>query len=139
MDISQILIREDFRIDLFCKKVCRGFSLSKEMKQRAIKIFTLNKMSVFLCSNEDLFLFKTLTEREGDLEDCISLAKKGLQWENILNELKVQINESKRPVWLTLVGERLDILEERGLVIPFMNELNEMREKYFEDFEKRMT
>lgn len=108
------------------------------MKERAKTILQLPKLTISLCSNEDIFLFKTLTEREGDLEDCISLAQKGLRWENILKELKVQISESKRPVWLTLVGERLDILEERGLVIPFMKELNEMREKYFEDFEKRM-
>jgi hypothetical protein len=35
------------------------------------------------------------------------------------------------------VGERFDILEDRGMVIPIMDELNTLRNKFFDDFEKR--
>ena len=137
MELNQIFVREDFRIDLFKKTVFKGFSLSDAMKKRAKKILELGYLTVSLCSNEDVFLFKTFTEREGDLEDCIALAKKGIYWNVILDELRSQIKLSGNKIWITWVGERFDILEERGLVIPIMNELNILRKNYFENYGKR--
>ena len=136
MELNQIFVREDFRIDLFKKTVFKGFSLSNTMK-RTQKILELGYLTVSLCSNEDVFLFKTFTEREGDLEDCIALAKKGIYWNVILDELRSQIKLSGNKIWITWVGERFDILEERGLVIPIMNELNILRKNYFENYGKR--
>jgi len=138
MNLSQIFQREDFRIDLFEKEVCKKFSLSKEMIKRAEKAIELNQVTVFLCSNEDILLFKTMTERPGDIDDCISIAtKQNLNWNIILDELKRQIKQSKQDVWITWVGERLDLLAERGIDIPIMNKLDKLREKFFSDFEKR--
>lgn len=131
VDLNQIFTKNGFRIDLFQRTVCKGFKLSDEMKRRSEKITTLKNLAVFLCSNEDVFLFKTFTEREGDLSDCLALAELGLDWKAILEELKSQINSSGNKIWVTLVGERLDILEERGLFIPIMGEVNKLREEYF--------
>ena len=136
MELNNILVREDFRIDLFNRVVCEGFSLSEEMAERAKKVLQLDKLTLHLCSNEDIFLFKTLTEREGDLEDCIALAQREINWEVILKELKNQ-TKTGRKVWITLVGERLDILQERGLIIQIMKAIDELREKYFNELEKK--
>lgn len=136
MNINQIFIREDFRIDLFYKTVCKGFSISKTMIKRANTVFELKNLKVFFCSNEDVFLFKTMTQREGDLEDCISLAQRGLDWKVILTELKNQIRTSGNDIWVTWVGERLDLLEERGLNIPIMKEINKMTDDHFRMYEK---
>jgi len=87
-NISQVLEREDFRIDLFQKTVCGKFSVTNSMAKRARVYLMLDRLAVYLCSNEDVFLFKTMTERGGDIEDCISLAKRGAEWEVILDELK---------------------------------------------------
>ncbi len=138
MCLSQIFIREDFRIDLFHRTVCKGFVLSPAMQRRADKIIELKHLTVSLCSEEDVFVFKTFTEREGDLEDCIALAKKGLRWEVILEEIKNQVKISGHDVWITWIGERLDILEERGLNIPVMKQMNELREEFFIEYEKRL-
>lgn len=138
MDINQILIRDDFRIDLFCKTVCRGLSLSNNIMKRAEKVLEYDKLIISFCSNEDVFLFKTMTEREGDLEDCIGLAQRGLNWNILLNELKYQVKAVKKPVWITWVGERLDILEDKGLLIPIMPEINKLRDEYIKDFEKQI-
>ncbi|MEK6886209.1 MAG: DUF6036 family nucleotidyltransferase [Nanoarchaeota archaeon] len=138
LDISNILVREDFRIDLFHRTVCKGFSLSETMMKRAEKVVTLSNITIFLCSNEDVFLFKTLTERDGDLEDCIALSKKGLDWDAILNELKHQIKLSGNEVWITYVGERLDILAERELQIPIMNDIDILRTAYYDELEKKL-
>ncbi len=131
MDINQIFQNGDFRIDLFYKEVCGEFSLTKEMVKRANTILNLEKLNIAHCSNEDIFLFKTMTEREGDLEDCIRLGIPGINWEIIIKELQNQIKKSNQDVWITWVGERLDLLEDKGLVIPIMNQFNKLRNQYF--------
>lgn len=137
MNISQIFNREDFRVDLFYRIVCNGFALSEHMQKRAQKVAARKRLSVSLCSYEDVFLFKTFTEREGDLTDCIALAKRGLNWNSILEEIHNQIKISGRNVWITWIGERFDILVERGLEIPIMHEMDRLREEYFNELEKR--
>lgn len=136
MNLNQVFQREDFRIDIFQKEVCGKFFLSLEMMQRAKTVIDLNHIKVVLSSNEDVFLFKTMTEREGDLEDCVSLAQTGIEWDIIFSELKSQIKESKQNIWITWVGERLDLLEERGLTIPIMTEINKLRDPFFGEWEK---
>ena len=139
MNLSQIFQRGEFRIDLFEKEVCGKFSLSKSMMKRGEKVMKFKNLHVFLCSNEDIFLFKTMTERDGDLLDCISIATtQSPDWNSILDELKHQIKETKQDIWITWVGERLDILKERGLDIPILKEVDILREKFFEDFEKKI-
>lgn len=138
LNLSQIFVRDDFRIDLFHKTICKGFSLSPGMIERSTMVLSFNNLTVSLCSKEDVFLLKTLTEREGDLDDCIALATKGLNWGIILAELKDQIQSSGNKVWITYVGERLDLLQERGLDIPIMQEVDQLRLEFYEDLEKRL-
>lgn len=139
MNLSQIFVREDFRIDLFEKKVCKGFSLTNEMLNRAERIMNLKNLKIAICSNEDILLFKTMTEREGDLTDCIAIAmQKNPDWKIMLEELKNQINNTDQDVWITWVGERLDILEEKGLDIPIMKEINKLRDEYFDKLELKL-
>ncbi|MFH1174156.1 MAG: DUF6036 family nucleotidyltransferase [archaeon] len=67
LNLSQLFQRDDFRIDLFEKEVCGKFSLTDTMTKRAEKIIELSHLKILLCSNEDILLFKTMTEREGDI------------------------------------------------------------------------
>lgn len=137
VDLSQIFIRDDLRIDVFHKIVCKGFLLSDPVMKRAEKIMELENLSLFLCFPEDVFIFKTFTERDGDIEDCLRITdQKKLDWNAILEEINTQIQTSGNKVWITWIGERLDILEERGLNIPIMKDVDALREKFFADFEK---
>lgn len=136
-NLSQIFTRDDFRIDLFNKKVCRGFSLSSSMAKRALKEVSLRNVELNLCSLGDIFLFKTMTEREGDLSDCIALARMGLDWNAMLAELKHQV--SGNDIWISWVAERLELLQERGLIIPIMAEIAEMVEKYYLHLEQKQS
>lgn len=125
VNISQILIRDDFRIDLFHKTICKGFQLSSAMMKRAEKVAEMKNLSVFICAPEDVSLLKTFTERDGDIEDCLKIAsRKNLNWAAMLKEIRSQIKTSGSEIWITWIGERLDILEERGLEIPIMKEIN---------------
>jgi len=77
-----------------------------------------------------------MTERPGDLEDCIELVKKGLDWNAIKNELFDQINNTGQDVWITWIGERLDELIKKGLTIPIIKDINELRDDFFIRFGK---
>lgn len=134
--LNSILQKMDFRIDLFHRVVCKGFSLSKNMKKRAERIFEKGLLSVSVCSGEDVFLFKSFTEREGDIDDCIALARAGLDWDAILTEVKNQIRHSGKEIWITWIAERLDILEERGIAIPIMKSIDVLRKDYLHKLEK---
>ena len=106
------------------------------MRKRAKKLLTLPHLDLYLCSNEDIFVFKTFTEREGDLKDCIALAEKGLDWDSIIGEIQAQIHHGGEDVWITWIGERLDILMEKGLNIPIMDKIDKLRDTYFEELER---
>jgi len=137
MNLIYLLKREDFQIDLFLTKVCSKFCLSDGMIKRAKKIIDLKNISLFNCSNEDIFMFKTMTDRQGDLEDCIALARTGLNWQIIKEEIVNQIKTSGKDIWSTWIGERLDLLVERGLNIPIMKDINKLGEDYYNSIDKK--
>ena len=135
MELNKIMVRDDYRIDAFLEKVCKKFSLSNEMIKRSGEILNLKNISINKCSNEDIFLFKSMTERPGDLEDCIELIKKGLNWNEIKDEMINQINTNGKDIWITWIGERLDKLIDKGLTIPIMKDIDKMRDDYFNKIE----
>lgn len=136
MNLNQVFVRGELNIDVFQKEVCGKFALSPNMIKRAKRIFHYQNLDVFFCSNEDIFLFKNMTERDGDIDDCLALANTSLNYGIILDELQHQIKQSKQDIWVTWVGERMDILEEKGAKIPIMPQLNKLREAYMEKWVK---
>ena len=136
MELSKIMVRDDYRIDAFLKKVCKKIVLSNGMIKRSDEILNLKNISVNKCSNEDIFLFKSVTERPGDLEDCIELVKRGVDWNAIKDEITHQIKINGEDVWITWIGERLDELIEKGLTIPIMRDIDKMRDDFFTRYEK---
>ena len=139
VDLNQIFVRDDYRIDLFQRTVCKGFMLSEKMRERAQKITALKNLTISLCSTTDILMFKTLTEREGDIDDCLLLAAKGVDWKAMLEEIQDQIKNAGHPVWITYIGERLDLLAEKKIVIPIMKEVDKLREEFYDYLEKKQT
>jgi len=89
--VSQIFIRGDFRIDLFLRYVCGKFYLSEGMKERSSLEMKLEKLTLNICSLGDILLFKSMTERDGDLEDSWNItARRRLKWSAILDEARLQ-------------------------------------------------
>jgi hypothetical protein len=130
--LADWLIRGDFRMDLFNEAVCGRLKLTERMSKRSIKTAQISQLSVFICSKEDIFLFKSLTEREGDKDDCIVLIKQGLDWSIILDELEKQIREHGDDIWITLINERLEELAEQGLIIPILKQTRGLTELYYQ-------
>ena len=139
MELDIIMIREDYRIDVFLNKVCKKFALSTNMIKRSNEILNLKNISIKKCSNEDIFLFKSMTDRPGDLEDCIELVKKELNWKEIMNEIIYQIKVNGEDVWITYIGQAFDDLINRGLAIPIIKEIDKMRNDFLIKLEKKQS
>ncbi|MBI5036142.1 hypothetical protein HZC09_02250 [Candidatus Micrarchaeota archaeon] len=118
----------DFRLDLFVRWVCKALELTPSMVERSALLGVYGNLSVRLVSNEDVVLFKSVTDRDRDLADIAAVVRSsGVDWDLILNECKVQ--SSKRP-WHGWVYDKLVVLKEtRGIDAPILPELEKLSEK----------
>jgi len=116
---------DEFRFDIFSKKVCGKLGLSKKMKLRAEKFGTYGNLEVYLVSNEDVVLFKAVTSRPRDADDIAAVVRSTkVEWDLILEECKAQ---SKKEPWYGLLYEKFAEIEERhGISAPIMKELLEL-------------
>ncbi len=87
--------QDGFRWDIFVNVVCGGLILSSSMKERALTLFSMDRLSVHMLSFEDIFVFKSVTSRERDREDMYLLFLQGLDFEVIRNEI-IRQNEQNR-------------------------------------------
>ena len=109
------------QFDLFHRQVCRGLEITKRMEERAELYRTFGKLSVYLMAPEDVFLFKSITEREADILDMRTLAERGLNWDVIKEECMLQ---EKRRIWEYFLVYRLEELKSRfGIEAPIIKEL----------------
>jgi hypothetical protein len=112
---------EGFQVDLYYRQVCRGLEVTDRMEGRAEFFKSLGKLDVYLIAPEDIFLFKSITEREADLLDMRVLAESGIRWDTVKEECLLQ---EKRKAWEYFLVERLDELkEEYGIEAPITREL----------------
>ncbi len=113
--------RDSFQYDIFYKQVCNGLTITDEMKDRAEFMGELNDLVVFLISPEDIFLLKSITEREADLEDMMTLVESGLDWSIIWNECKKQ---KGKKIWEAFFLLKLDELKKRyGIDVPIYDKV----------------
>ena len=137
LDASAVLEKGDARIDLFLEKVCGKMVFSEKMVKRSEKIFDGKKLGMFSSSIEDIFVFKSITDREGDKVDCEEIIKQKPAWEIILEEIKEQSVKGE-DVWITYINERLIEFEEKGYKNPILKETEKLTEKFYENLEKKL-
>lgn len=122
--------KRGLRIDIFVETVCRKIKVTGRMVARSKVHSRFGKLEIGLISSEDIFLFKSVTEREGDLDDMARLAERGLDWRTILDECTLQSGEVILEGYLAV---RLQELEEMsGIVSPIKSELEELTERKLE-------
>ncbi len=109
-----VLERSDHpRWDLFVEKVAGMLSLTEDMKNRAVHKEGHGALTVRLVSLTDLFLFKSVTDREGDLEDAALIMGQGeVEWNRLMEEIRKQENIGDK-IFSFSVLTTLDILKER--------------------------
>lgn len=104
MNLSDMLEREDgYRIDIFNDRVCGKLRLSEGMVSRSKERVRHEGVILSSCSMEDILIFKSITEREGDLQDCKAIITGTMvDWMIFLKELEEQISTGE-DVWITWV------------------------------------
>lgn len=115
--------------DLFVRVVCKKLVLSPGMQRRARPWDGgLQRLDVRLVAPEDIFVFKSVTEREADREDQDVLFTAGLDWSVILDEMRWQNHQTTRP-WAREFLNALYTLEDRGNRIPILKDLERLDEE----------
>lgn len=117
---------EGYRFDIFIKCVCNCLTLSKGMKNRAKEIPLKGNFKLYAICPEDIFLFKSMTSRDDDLEDMATIVGHGLNWESIEDELK-----SQSEYWKLLPRHFLKLLElekKYKIVTPLIKKLEKEAE-----------
>ncbi len=139
LNLKNILVKDNYRFDIFNKIVCNNLFLSEGMIKRAKLIKEYNNIKLFACSLEDILVFKSITDRDGDIDDCQSIAKKKPDWNIILKEIKYQIEKSGKDVWITWFEERLNLLEDRKITIPILKDIRKLSLEFYEELEKKLN
>ena len=109
---------QGYRFDIFVHRVCNCLILSEGMKNRAKEIPLEGNFKLFAVSPEDIFLFKSMTSRDDDLEDMATIVGSGLNWGVIENELKTQ---PEHWIWLTRHFTKLLDLEKNYKIVTPLN------------------
>jgi hypothetical protein len=139
LNLENILIKNNYRFDIFNKIVCNTLFLSENMIKRAEVIKEYNNIKLFACSLEDILVFKSITDRDGDVDDCLSIARKNPNWNIVLEEIKYQVEKSGNNVWITWFEERLNLLEDRNVVIPILKDIRKLSLEYYDQLENRLN
>lgn len=140
MNLSDMLERDDgYRIDIFNDRVCGKLRLSDGMVSRSSERVRHGSVVLSSCSMEDILIFKSITEREGDLEDSKAIITGTMvDWDAFLAELEEQI-ETGEDVWITWIADRLWLLrKDAGLSIPVLDRVIRMADDYLERWESEL-
>src|SRR3989338_1891861 len=126
-----VYMKEDSRIDVFLKQVGKMLFLTEGMIRRSRKYKTYNKLEVYLVSNEDIFLFKMMTSREGDLADCDKIMQGEIDYNILYNEIVEQSKEEGKR-WFFWVYENLCKLENYNSIrSPVKNKVFALVKRYW--------
>ena len=138
MNLSDMFERSDgYRIDLFDTKVCSKLRLSDSMRSRSTLRYRNGHLRLFSCSGSDILIFKSITERDGDIDDCSRLIELNhVDWDVVLGETVEQVATGE-DVWITWIADRLNVLSETmGVTIPILGDINRMADEYLAKWEK---
>lgn len=121
--------KEYFQFDIFLRRVCNALELSNAMVDRAEKYGRFGNIQLYLLTTEDVFLFKSVTERDRDMEDMLTLLRKGINENIVVEECKNQRIKTGR-IWETFLVTRIEELETKyRITIPWKKKLIRIGEK----------
>jgi len=117
--------RDGLRLDLFVGKVCGVLELSEWMASRSELLGTYGNMAVKMVSNEDVILFKGITERADDANDIAAIIRTSrIKWDVVLAECAAQ---SDAKAWYVALYNKLVELEEmHKITVPIARRLKKL-------------
>ena len=124
LEPSGIFAKEGYpRVDIFMGLICNKFKLSPGMIQRSEKK-TFGKLELYLICKEDLFLLKSITGREADDIDMVTLARSGkFDWRIVVQELYQQERLVRQHFCHPVLDSLESVMEQLGIKVPVYREL----------------
>ena len=127
---------DGYRLDIFNQQVASKLVLTEGMRERSEPFLDIDRLTVRLVSNEDIFLFKTIAGRDDDIEDMNVLVQAGLNYDVIRDELETQIDRLGDDQFATFANEALVELKERyGVTTPIEDRVQELTNRYYRGLE----
>jgi hypothetical protein len=120
-----VLEKEGFpRWDIFVDVVADALHLTGGMEERSEGEQAFGNLHLRLLSLTDIFVFKAVTDREGDLEDAALIARQGaVDWQQVLDEVERQEEQTGQYVSFAVL-DTLDLLADRyGIEAPIRSSL----------------
>lgn len=117
LEASSIMQRSDgMRFDIFVGSVCGCLVLTEGIKGRAVELRLPGNMRLMVVSQEDIFLLKSVSGRDDDLQDMAMLAGGSLEWSTIEAEIENQPDSWR---WLGHTYENLmELGRKHGVTTP---------------------
>jgi hypothetical protein len=98
------------------------------MTQRSSAIdLSLETLDLRRVDPADVFIFKSITDREADREDMEDIFARGLDWETVLKEMRWQTANSER-AWSAAFHRALKDFSEDGFAVPILDEVSDLAE-----------
>jgi hypothetical protein len=124
-------------LDLFCERICKAFFVHEAVWGRAEEYLELSRLRVVLMAPEDIFISKSITERDGDLDDMYTMFRNGLDEELVLKEVAFQTEQSPK-IWEAFLTVKLEELEKKfDINVPFKNRVMRIAEDRMERLAKK--
>ena len=115
---------QGLKFDIFMKNIAGKLEFTESMRQRAISMARLRHLKINRLSNEDLFLLKSVSGRDVDLDDMSKLFQSGLDWEVIISELTLQAEVTGRVWTVIFLDSMYDLEKEYDLHCPRLKEIS---------------
>jgi len=130
MRASAILENIDgFRWDIFERVIAGKLLLSGGMISRSRISYDKTKLHVRSLSKEDIFLLKSVTGRDLDLDDMRIVAESGINWSHVKTECQAQASRTGR-MWEDALCEQLIELRKRmGITAPIEKSICEIADQ----------
>jgi predicted transcriptional regulator len=124
VDPSDMLVHASrSRVDIFKTVIARKLILSERMRRRA-KIENYGKLKLGIIKNEDVFLLKGVTLREGDIHDMTKIAQsEGFDWKIVFEELVAQEDDTSMNFSSIFLESLDDLRDQTGIRPPFYKKL----------------
>ena len=104
------------RFDMFMNKIITS-TFSDAMKERAKQIHEFGNLIIRVADPDDVLIMKSVTSREKDLDDIVSIINKShIDWEIIVEESREQVKLGNEIAIMSL-GEKLEKLANRKLIV----------------------
>lgn len=128
MGTSAVMVADSgIQLDLFSRVVCNALELTESIVVRTVHHRDMGRLQVYLMSREDIALFKSITEREVDLEDIRILNDAGIDWDVVEEEC---LNQRDSGVWANLVLDKVSDLYDRYGINLKLNRIKEHADSY---------